>query len=45
LGLAICRTLVEAEGGELLLRNGTVEGCEFIMNLPKNKKDRSQPAA
>lgn len=35
LGIAICRRIVEAHGGDLSLSNGTTSGAEFIVLLPR----------
>lgn len=39
LGLALCRSIIEAHGGELTARNNTDGGAEFIVALPMYSGD------
>jgi C4-dicarboxylate-specific signal transduction histidine kinase len=40
LGLAICRSIVEAHGGSLSASPGVQHGCVFRIDLPNGERDR-----
>ncbi len=37
IGLALCRTIVDAHGGELILRDAVPSGCDFTFTLPESE--------
>lgn len=43
LGLAICRTIVEAHGGRLVLLGSTDAGAAFRVDLPGEQRRKGQP--
>jgi len=45
MGLAICRSIVEAHGGRLWAENREPSGARFVFTLPAAVDDPRQPAA
>ncbi len=39
IGLALCKTIVEAHGGELILGDSKPHGCDFTFTLPESEVD------
>ncbi len=39
IGLALCKTIVEAHGGRLTLEDASPHGCDFTFTLPERKVD------
>ena len=45
LGLSLCETLAGAMGGDLVARNRTPQGAEFVLSLPLSADAMTEPAA